>query len=101
VVFGTDWLDSMFHPRPSGLLEVDFDSRIAGGHAYLARGLLLKPAIGEPKLGPVLRFRNSWGRDWGRNGDFFIRVEDVEALLNQGGEACCPLGRSYGPGGNT
>lgn len=97
VIFGTPWLESMFDPRPSGLLEVDFGSGVAGGHAYLARGLLLKPRIGEPNLGPVIRFRNSWSRSWGRDGDFFIKVEDAERLLKSTGEACCPIGRSYGP----
>lgn len=92
VVFGTDWLDGMFRPRPSGLLEVEGSS--AGGHAYLARGFLLKPRIGEPNLGPIIRFRNSWG-DWARDGDFFMKVEDVERLLKDDGEACVPLGRSY------
>lgn len=98
VVVGTSWFDSMFHARPSGLLELDKSSGIAGGHAYLARGLMLKPRLtGESGLGPVIRFRNSWGRSWGRDGDFFIRVEDFEFLLHADGEACVPLGRSYGP----
>lgn len=97
LIFGTTWFNSMFDPRPSGLLEVDFGSGMAGGHAYLCRGLLLKPRLaGEPGLGPILRFRNSWGKGWGRDGDFFLKVEDAERLLHAQGEACCPLGRSYG-----
>jgi hypothetical protein len=94
VVLASSWLRSMFEPRPSGLLEVDFSSPSDGGHAYPGRGVSLKPRLkGESKLGPVVRVRNSWGPDWGVQGDCFIKVEDLERLLREGGEACVPIGR--------
>lgn len=91
-VLGTYWLNSMWNPRPSGLLEVSGGK--VGGHAYLARGVLLKPRLpGEKNLGPVIRCVNSWGSDWGKQGEFYIRVEDLERLLRDDGEACVPVSR--------
>lgn len=91
-VAGTWWKSGMFEPRPSGLLEVTGDNE--GGHAWLIRGVVLKPRLkGETKLGPCFFMTNSWGRDWGFNGGAYIRFEDFEILLKDGGEFCVPVGR--------
>ena len=93
VVVGTWWRSSMWQPRPSGLIE-DVSGAYEGGHCYMIRGLTLKPRLrGESGLGPVLRITNSWSRDWGVNGEAFIRVEDFEKLLLDDGEAVLPVGR--------
>jgi hypothetical protein len=93
VVFGIPWLDGMFQPRPSGLLEVTGD--VAGGHAITATGYTPRAqgdfARQEGRI-EVIRFRNSWGR-WGRNGDCFMLLDDVARLLADG-EAAAPYGRS-------
>ena len=86
VVLGIPWLRSMYAPDERGVLEVTGEP--IGGHAILARGLLLK-RFGRP----VIRLRNSWGRDWGYDGDCFVYAEDLERLLKMGGEACVPVGR--------
>lgn len=90
-ILGIYWLESMFDTRPSGLLEVH--GRIAGGHAILARGVRLKAKLPGEGLKPieVVRLRNSWGRDWGVDGDAYIRVEDLERLLKADGECCFPV----------
>jgi hypothetical protein len=90
-ILGIPWLESMFEPRPSGLLEVS--GRIAGGHAILARGVRLKARLPGEGLEPieVVRLRNSWGRDWGIDGDAYIRVEDLERLEKADGECCFPV----------
>jgi hypothetical protein len=101
VVIGVNWYRSMFDPRPSGLLEVDRTAQPAGGHAILVRGVALKAQLkGEPSL-PVVRLRNSWGRDWGRNGDCYLRIDDFEWLLDQGGECCIPVTRRHSPVADT
>ena len=44
-------------------------------------------------LDPVLRITNSWGEDYGMGGDVFVKVNDFERLLKNGGEACIPMRR--------
>lgn len=98
VVIGINWYRSMFEPRPSGLLEVDRNTTPAGGHAILARGVALKSRLkGEREGLPVVRLRNSWGADWGRQGDCYLRIDDLEWLLNQQGDCCVPVVRGRGP----
>lgn len=93
-IAGTNWLESMFDPDENGLLEVSGD--VAGGHAYLVRGLILSgviPGTAHRVGEPLLRIRNSWG-DWGVDGDAFIRASDFEKLLGDQGEFCVPVRRS-------
>jgi hypothetical protein len=40
--------------------------------------------------------RNSWGADWGRNGDCYLTSRDMARLLKAGGEAAIPEGRMMG-----
>ncbi len=96
-VIGVDWMESMFSPRPSGLLEVDRNSRVAGGHAICWRGSLMRARLrGESGVQELARLRNSWGKGWGKGGDCFMRLDDLEWLLNQGGECVIPVGRAQG-----
>jgi hypothetical protein len=90
VVFGVPWKDSMYEPRPDGLL--DCSGKVIGGHAILGRGLRLRARL-EGVSEPVVRLRNSWSASWGIKGDAFLRVSDLEKLLAEGGECCLPLGR--------
>lgn len=91
VVVGTMWNESMYSPRPDGLLEVGND-KIVGGHCYLIRGFQMKPRL-KGVNEPVLRIRNSWGKDWGVKGDAFIRLSDYEKYLLPDGEAVIFMGR--------
>lgn len=94
VVVGTTWYDSMFDPRPSGLLEVDNKSGDAGGHAYYFRRILVSKAVKREFLGsketirdePLLVVRNSWGQSWGRMGEAGIWAGDYQDNLWPGGE---------------
>jgi hypothetical protein len=89
VVVGTNWLSGMFNTRPSGLLEVN--GNVAGGHCYLIRGFAMRPRLrGESGLSPVFRITNSWGPDWGVNGEGFIKIEDYERYLLPEGDAVVP-----------
>jgi hypothetical protein len=95
VILGTSWLEGMFDPDPDGLLSVT--GEVAGGHAYLARGVILSGIVPgtSRKVGePLVRIRNSWGRDWGSDSDAFVRASDLERLLGDEGEACVPVQRS-------
>lgn len=96
VVLGTWWYASMFEPRPSGLLTVDPGSGRPGGHCYMLRGWRRVTRLpGEDgDVGPCVRVTNSWGPDWGVNGEAFIRLDDLATLLADDGEACVPMART-------
>ena len=96
-VLGVSWLDSDFNPRPSGLLAAD--GKVAGGHAILCRGVQLRPRLkGEKVKEPVFRLRNSWGKDWGLDGDCYVKASDLEQKLFEGSvEACIPVIRDKKP----
>jgi len=91
VVIGIWWKDSMFHPKPNGLLDISGSN--SGGHAILVRGHSLKRRFAGEGEQHVVRLRNSWGRSWGVDGDCFLKVEDLETLLNDDGEACIPVNK--------
>jgi hypothetical protein len=94
VVVGTIWYDSMFYPRPSGLLVVDNKSGEAGGHAYYFRRILVSRASKRDFLGtretirdePLLIVRNSWGQSWAKNGEAAMWASDYQNNLWPEGE---------------
>lgn len=83
VVLGISWHSSMFRPDASGLVTLNGD--VAGGHAILANGINLRTR--------QVRLHNSWGSNWGKNGECFISFEDLDKLLKDQGEACVAVGR--------
>jgi len=91
VIIGVWWRDSMWNPRPNGLLDIS--GAQAGGHAILVRGHNLKRRFTGEGEHHVVRLRNSWGKSWGLDGDCFLKVEDLETLLLDDGEACIPVGK--------
>lgn len=94
VVVGTSWFESMFYPRPSGLLVVDNKSGLAGGHAYYFRRILISRASKRDFLGtretlrdePLLVLRNSWGKTWGKSGEAAMWPSDYQDNLWPDGE---------------
>lgn len=77
VALGTYWYDDMFYPDSRGYIEPT--GSIAGGHAY-------RVVYYSPK---DRRFRivNSWSRGWGQSGRAWISEDNLDALLQQDGEA--------------
>lgn len=94
VVVGTEWFNSMFTPRPSGLIEVDPSSGVAGGHAYYFRRILVSKDAKKEFLGagetlknePLLVVRNSWGQAWGKVGEAGMWASDYQNHLWPNGE---------------
>jgi hypothetical protein len=79
VVVGTLWYESMFDPDPLyGLVKIEGEA--VGGHAYVLNGVNLNSGL--------IRAKNSWSKEWGKNGHFRIKIEDFERLLHEDGEAC-------------
>lgn len=78
VVVGTWWLRNMFYPNEFGIISASGDK--LGGHAYLLDGVNV-----EKKL---IRIKNSWGREWGKNGFAYISFDDMDKLIRDSGEVC-------------
>ena len=85
VVVGTWWYESMFEPVRG---RVKVEGRRVGGHAYLIDGANKKQGM--------FRCKNSWGREWGWNGRFWIPFEDMERLINEEGEVCVAVEKADG-----
>jgi hypothetical protein len=94
VVLGIPWLSGMYSTSPGGMVHLD--GGVVGGHCIIVTGYHPGMRIaGEPGRPEVVKWRNSWGLDYGRNGYGYVRVDDLAQLLVEG-EACLPIGRQVG-----
>lgn len=78
VVLGVNWYGGMFTPNEDGLIRPT--GRLAGGHCVVANGANVRRGI--------VRIKNSWGRDWGKNGNCWMSFDDLDRLIREDGEAC-------------
>lgn len=78
VTIGINWYEGM--QEPDSRANIYRTGQLLGGHAVVLTGINL--------AGGVVRGKNSWGRSWGRNGRFFLRLDDLEQLLKEDGEVC-------------
>lgn len=78
VPVGTSWYEDMFEPNSAHFVSVS--GKYAGGHEWLVNGMNVK----EKKF----RAKNSWGRDWGDHGHFWITFDDMEKLIKDFGDIC-------------
>lgn len=99
VVLGIDWHESMYYPDANGFISPT--EHPIGGHAILAKGVKLVPYAADAVYGignfsnvdldkSYVRLHNSWGRDYGKGGDAFMTLRDLDRLLRAGGDACVP-----------
>jgi hypothetical protein len=86
-VFGLNWYDGMFKPDSEGFIKPT--GELLGGHAILGRAIDIKKGF--------ITLRNSWGRNWGIDGDCYLRIEDLEKLLKEYGECCFLMKRTVKP----
>lgn len=83
VVVGTNWTQDMFYPKPEENYVIKPTGRQVGGHAYVING------VSHAKK--ILRIKNSWGRQWGKEGFAYISFADMDNLIKQGGEICVAI----------
>ena len=83
VVMGTDWHEGMSKPDVNGIISMT--GEMLGGHAYLIRGIDVATGM--------YRIRNSWNKDWGLDGDCFVKRDVIAKLMSNFGEACVPTVR--------
>lgn len=83
VMLGTDWYEGMFDPDEQGYCNISGD--VAGGHAYLARGI-------DYEHKRVL-CRNHWTKTWNPvlKGEFYLSFATLEQLLGQQGDVLVPV----------
>lgn len=79
VVVGTDWFIDMDE------VPMKVGGRNLGGHAYLLYAF-------NPRT-QLFGVANSWGPRWGERGRNWIAKNDLNTLLQMGGEACCGIER--------
>lgn len=93
VILGINWYSGMYSTRKSGLVEVT--GRIVGGHAITLTGYNPRARLkGEKGYHEVFRWKNSWGHSYGLDGAGFVKIEDLDRLLSEDGEACIPMNRT-------
>lgn len=76
LVTGLRWTNSMMSPV-NGIIRPKGGG--GSGHATLFHSANWKDQM--------ISGRNSWGKTWGRGGDFAISFQDVDLLLKEGGVA--------------
>lgn len=81
VVVGCNWYSAMDYPDANGFVKAAGWPR--GGHAFLIDEVDLKKKY--------VRCKNSWGRNWGKKGYFYLNFDDLEILLGTRGEICLAI----------
>ena len=75
----------MFYPNIAGLIKVK--GSIEGGHAYVINGVDVNNKL--------FRIKNSWGKNWGKNGFAFISFNDMNKLIKKQGEICIAVENKF------
>lgn len=91
VVIGVTWREGMYVTTSAGLVVVN--GPVVGGHCLLITGF----SPNYNRTGPRFRWRNSWGRVYGLNGNGYVSPDDLNGVLfRDGNEAAVPEQQGYG-----
>lgn len=88
VQMGTNWYTGMWAPDGNGFVHAVGNNE--GGHAWLIIGANSLKKCVDGRLGAV-RCQNSWGREWGQGGRFWLSYTDLAKLIADWGEAATSL----------
>lgn len=98
VIIGVEWREGMYKTSPGGLVVPG--GPVVGGHCLLITGFSPRYRMSSwSKNGaqPMFRWRNSWGPDYGKNGNGYITPEHLDEVLFQArGEAAVVTQRQLG-----
>lgn len=83
-VLGTTWTNAMMDTDKHGFVHAM--GRAVGGHAYFAIGANRNKFCPDGSRGAI-RCVQSWGRNWGDSGRFWLSFSDAAKLLADDGEA--------------
>lgn len=86
-IIGINWYNGMIEPDAFGYVHPT--GGIAGGHCVLVNSVSMRKNR--------FTIHNSWGEEWGKNGNCYISFNDMETLLNQRGEAVFLMHRHSKP----
>jgi hypothetical protein len=78
-----DWWTGMMQPDSDGYLRLT--GQVEGGHQILVNGYSVRR--------DAFRVHNSWGSDWGQNGEAWIAADAMSYLRHSNGELVGPVRR--------
>lgn len=88
IVIGIEWTEEMYDTLPNG--DVKTGGQVVGGHCLLVNGY----SPNYNGRGPRYRWRNSWTKRYGVNGNGYIEPARLEErVYGAGGEAAVVEGR--------
>lgn len=83
ISIGVTWFESMFNPDANGVIKVDLESGVGGGHQVCV--------VGFDVNAKLIKICNSWGTSYGVGGYCFLSWDDFAFLLANGGDAVAPV----------
>lgn len=78
VVMGVNWYSSFDDPDGEGVVQLPPTAYLRGGHAF--------EVTGYNSNTDLFRAKNNWGREWAREGRFYIPGSVMDRLLAEDGE---------------
>lgn len=85
-ITGIPWFKSMFDVPTSGLITVDVQSGLAGGHELVVDEVVTADQPGNGTGEVLVGGDNSWGSSWGDNGRWYLRASDWWKLRQAQGD---------------
>jgi hypothetical protein len=90
VVAGLGWYESMMSPEEvDGRMVCRVAGQTSGGHAILLNGVDLDLELDGVR--GFVRLKNSWGPEWGDDGQALVAIRDLATLLESASDVLLPI----------